>query len=86
MTTYRLKLEADPALADVRSLLDRLYEYNVEQTGRNDGQWLAIFLRDAKDQIVAGLYGWAWAGWLKITDFWVSSEARRQATAADAFP
>jgi len=78
MATYPLKLETEPALTDVRFLLDRLYEYNVEQTGRDDGQWLAIFLRNEKDQIVAGLYGWTWAGWLKITDFWVSTEARGQ--------
>jgi GNAT superfamily N-acetyltransferase len=78
MTTHRLKLETEPAFADVRFLLDRLYDYNVERTGRDDGQWLAVFARDEKDQIVAGLHGWTWGGWLKIDQLWVSPEERRQ--------
>ena len=78
MTTYQLKLEAEPAYADIRFLLDRLYEYNVKRTGRDDGQWLTIFLRDETDRIVAGLHGWTWGGWLKISFLWVSPEERRQ--------
>jgi len=75
---YRLKLETEPAYADVRFLLDRLYSYNVERTGRDDGQWVAIFSRDEKDQIVAGLHGWTWGGWLKVNYLWVSAEERRR--------
>src|ERR1700747_859284 len=78
MTTYQWKLETDPALDDVEFLRDRLYDYNVEQTGRDDGQYLSIFLRDEEDRIVAGVYGWTWAGWLRITEFWVSPEERRR--------
>lgn len=78
MTTYQWKLETEPALHDVEFLRDRLYDYNVEQTGRDDGQYLSIFLRDEEDRIVAGLYGWTWAGWLRITEFWVSPEERRR--------
>lgn len=43
MTTHRLQLETEPANADVKFLLDRLYRYNVERTGRDDGQLLAVF-------------------------------------------
>jgi ribosomal protein S18 acetylase RimI-like enzyme len=76
MATHPLKLETEPALEDVTFLGDRLYDYNVEHTGRDDGQWLAFFLRDEKDQIVAGLHGWTWSGWLKINYLWVSVEER----------
>jgi GNAT superfamily N-acetyltransferase len=78
MTTYRLRIETEPANADVKFLLDSLYRYNVERTGRDDGQLLAILLRDEMDRIVAGLYGWTWGGWLKIEYLWVSLEERRQ--------
>jgi hypothetical protein len=60
MSTYRFQLETEPVHADVRLLLEGLYHYNVEHTGRDDGQWLAIFLRDETDRIVAGLHGWTW--------------------------
>ena len=76
MTTHRLKLETEPAAEDVRFLGDRLYDYNVEHTGRDDGQWLAFFLRDEKNQIVAGLHGWTWSGWLKINYLWVGAVER----------
>jgi GNAT superfamily N-acetyltransferase len=78
MPTYPLKLETEPAPGDVRYLGERLYDHNVEHTGRSDGQWLAIFTRDEKDRIVAGLHGWTWAGWLKINYLWVSADERRQ--------
>jgi len=58
MDTKHFNLEADPTFADVRVLEDRLYEYNVEKTGADDGQRLAIFLRDAQQTIYAGLEGW----------------------------
>jgi GNAT superfamily N-acetyltransferase len=78
MKAYLLKLETEPAPGDVRYLGERLYDYNVEHTGRDDGQWLAIFLRDEQDRIVAGLHGWTWAGWMKINYLWVSPEERRR--------
>jgi hypothetical protein len=60
MKSSLLKLETAPAPGDVSYLGARLYDYNVEHTGRDDGQWLAIFSRDDKDRIVAGLHGWTW--------------------------
>ena len=78
MTMIGLKLETEPAPEDVRYLAARLYDYNVEHTGRDDGQWLAIFSRDERDRIVAGLHGWTWAGWLKINYLWVSADERRR--------
>jgi hypothetical protein len=53
-----LVVETSPALEDVRFLEDRLYDYNVEQTGVGDGQWLAIFVRDHQQTIRAGAEGW----------------------------
>jgi GNAT superfamily N-acetyltransferase len=78
MTTYSMKIETEPAYADVRFLLESLYRHNVEQTRRDDGQEIAIFSRDEKEQIVAGLHGWTWGGWLKVNYLWVSAKERRQ--------
>jgi GNAT superfamily N-acetyltransferase len=70
-------IEDDPSHEDVRALEDGLYRYNVEQTGRSDGRWLAIFVRDADGTAIAGLSGWTWAGWLKVNNLWVRDDLRR---------
>jgi GNAT superfamily N-acetyltransferase len=69
-------IEDEPSPQDVRALEDGLYRYNVQQTGRNDGRWLAIFARDGDGRIMAGLSGWTWAGWLKVANLWVREELR----------
>src|SRR5262249_47811506 len=46
--------------------------------GFHDGKSLAIFLRDASGSIAAGLYGWTWAGCLKVNDLWVREDERRR--------
>ena len=73
-----LIIESHPALEDVRFLEDRLYEYGVEQTGVDDGQWLAIFLRDDQQTIQAGLKGWTWCGSCYIQTVWVHKDLRGQ--------
>ena len=79
----RFVIEEEPSSTDVRVLEDGLYRYNVEQTGRDDGQWLAIFVRDADGRVVAGLSGWTWAGWLKVNNLWVRPDLRRQGQGRD---
>jgi GNAT superfamily N-acetyltransferase len=73
-----LVVESHPAVADVRFLEDRLYEHNVAQTGVDDGQWLAIFVRDDQQQICAGLEGWTWCGSCLIRHVWVHEALRGQ--------
>jgi GNAT superfamily N-acetyltransferase len=71
-------VENHPAIEDVRFLEDRLYEYNTAQTGVDDGQWLAIFVRDGRQQICAGLEGWTWCGSCYIRHVWVHEDLRGQ--------
>jgi GNAT superfamily N-acetyltransferase len=73
-----LKIEVDPELKDIRFLEDRLYEYNVEQTGAGDGKWLTIFVRNDAGRIVAGLSGWTWCGACRVQTLWVRHDLRRQ--------
>ena len=78
MNVDHLTIETDPAMADVRFLEDRLYDYNVEQIGVDDGQWLAIFVRDDQQTIRAGLEGWTWCGSCYIRSVWVHRNVRSQ--------
>jgi GNAT superfamily N-acetyltransferase len=71
------RIETEPRPEDVRFIEDRLYDYNVEQTGVGDGQWLAIFIRDDNGDLAAGLHGWTWGGGCRVQTFWVRSDLRR---------
>lgn len=73
-----LVAETEPAFADVRFLEDRLYEYNVEQTGVDDGQWLALFVRDDQQTIRAGVEGWTWCSSCYIRTVWIHQDFRGQ--------
>ena len=73
---YRLTVEDAPAEADTDVLAFGLEAYN-------EGRWpqhppwrpLAIFLRD-ETQIVAGLAGETYCGWLFVKNLWVSEGLR----------
>jgi GNAT superfamily N-acetyltransferase len=78
MDMDKLKIEVEPRPADIRILDDRLYDYNVEQTGADDGKWLTIFVRDDAGEVVAGLHGWTWCDAGKVERLWVRKDLRRQ--------
>lgn len=57
-------------------LEDRLYEYNVQATGIDDGDWLSVLVRDDDGAIVAGLGGTTWGGTLEVRQLWVHASRR----------
>ena len=71
-----LIVETHPRQEDVQCLDERLYEYNAAQTGVDDGQWLAIFVRDAQHTICAGIKGWTWCGSGYISALWIEERLR----------
>jgi GNAT superfamily N-acetyltransferase len=73
-----IMMEVRPTLEDMQFLEDRLYDYNVEQTGIDDGQEFAFFVRDDHREIRAGVAGWMWGGSCYIRSFWVHQELRGQ--------
>lgn len=78
MDVEHLTVESEPVLEDVRFLEDRLYDYNVEKTGVDDGQWLALFVRDEQGTIRAGIEGWTWCDSCYIRNVWVHEDLRGQ--------
>jgi GNAT superfamily N-acetyltransferase len=77
MNGLQLTIESQPAAQDIEFLEDRINEYNIAQTGFNDGKLLAIFVREA-DTMVAGLFGWTWGGCCEVRFLWVHEQRRGQ--------
>ena len=73
-----LVINTEPTPDEVQYLEDRIYEFNSAATGIADGEWLAIFVRDGDDRIVAGLCGNTWGGYCEIRQFWVEEARRKQ--------
>lgn len=76
MPTFTLTIEDHPSTASVRFLEDRVHQHNVQQTHRARGRSLGVFIRDPNGEVVAGLNGWTWAGWLGIASLWVREDLR----------
>jgi ribosomal protein S18 acetylase RimI-like enzyme len=76
MPDEQLRVIEEPSGDDVYFLAERIYEYNVAQTGLRDGRLLGIFVRDDAGTIVAGLDGWTWGGCLYVDHLWVHESLR----------
>jgi ribosomal protein S18 acetylase RimI-like enzyme len=78
MDTSELALEDNPNPSDLEFLEDQINRYNVAVTGIVDWYPLAIFMRDERGQIVAGVNGGMWGGYLEIKNLWVHEALRGQ--------
>jgi ribosomal protein S18 acetylase RimI-like enzyme len=58
-------------------LEDRIYAFNVEQTGIDDGRMLSLVVRDASGRAVAGALGHTWGGTCELKTVWVDAPLRR---------
>jgi GNAT superfamily N-acetyltransferase len=70
--------KSSPSSDELKFLEDRLYEHNRAQTGQDDGQLFAFFVRNDQQEIVAGLSGWTWAQACEIQTLWVHPAWRGQ--------
>lgn len=63
---------------DIQFLDDRIYDFNASRTGISDAKLISILLRDDRNAIVAGLYGWTWGGCCEVRILWVDESRRGQ--------
>jgi len=78
MNTNHVMTKSVPSSEELEFLEDRLYEFNSAQTGQDDGQLFAFFIRNDQQEIVAGLSGWTWANACEIRTLWVHPAWRGQ--------
>jgi len=67
-----------PTPEEIQFMEDRVYEFNRDQTGLDDGESFAFFVRNEQDETVAGLSGWTWANACEIRTLWVHPNLRGQ--------
>jgi len=66
---------------DAAALEDRLYEFNAAATGRADGRDLGFVVEEARE-MVAGAFGYTWAGIAELRYVWVREDRRGQGVGA----
>jgi GNAT superfamily N-acetyltransferase len=76
--THSLSIELDPDPADRQVVGRGIDEYNVQQAGDMHHQPLTIFIRNGAGQVIAGLLGDTYWGWLAINLLWVEDAWRRR--------
>lgn len=67
------------AAAELHALLDeRIYEFNLQATGINDGRLFSGTVKDDTGNIIAAINGHSWGGCCHILHLWVHESRRRQ--------
>ena len=76
MSDELLRVTDEPAASDLEFLEDQIDEFNGATTGYRDGRYLAIFVRDDRGAIRAGLSGHTWGGCAEVKFLWVREGER----------
>jgi GNAT superfamily N-acetyltransferase len=72
----RVSIEPDAAESAARFVRDRLNSYNVTATGHAEYFPVSIFLRGPDAEVLGGLLGGTWGGWLHVSNLWVADAVR----------
>jgi GNAT superfamily N-acetyltransferase len=71
-------VESSPQSIDVESLEDHINSLNIQRTGFDDYLPLAIFVRNERGEVEAGVCGFTWGGCCEIKTLWVHEVRRGQ--------
>lgn len=74
--TCTLTLETNVTKEDREAIVSGLVAYNQSQVGIRDSQDLAIVLRNSEGEVVGGVLGASFYGWLHIDILWVHESLR----------
>ncbi len=74
----RLSIETQPSTADIDKIGNALDAYNRQFLGETGYSRMGLFVRNEGGEILAGLAGSTYAGWLFVADLWVHADLRRR--------
>jgi GNAT superfamily N-acetyltransferase len=74
----RLSFEDQPSATDWEKLGIALDRYNREFLGETGFSRMGFFVRDDRGNVMAGLVGTTYAGWLFVAELWVHADLRRR--------
>jgi ribosomal protein S18 acetylase RimI-like enzyme len=75
---YALMLSSTPLSKDAEHIREKLNEYNLLYTEAEIHHDISAFWRDENGNLIAGLLGNTFWGWLHIEDLWVSENLRNR--------
>ncbi|WP_376705787.1 GNAT family N-acetyltransferase [Mesorhizobium sp. ISC25] len=78
MDNTTLETTADPLPHELAFLGERLTAFNDSDVGASGRKTLAVFVRDKRGAIVAGISGYTAWGWLYVQWLWVDEKLRGQ--------
>lgn len=78
MNNLTITVEAQPKTEDRRKIFDELQRSNASQIHDSGLKSLTVLLRDAEDNVVGGLLGETYWGWLNVEQMWIEESLRQQ--------
>ena len=76
MSNLTIAVETHPKDEEKRKIFDELHRYNASQTNDADCPGITVFLRDAEKNLVGGLLGETYWGWLYVEFMWIEESLR----------
>lgn len=75
-----LELVFDPLPGEALTSLveDHVIRAGIASTGASDWHPVRFFLKSARGEVLGGLTGYVWGGWLHVNFLWVSETLRGQ--------
>jgi ribosomal protein S18 acetylase RimI-like enzyme len=75
---YLIEVQADLTPGDMNVMVKALSEFNASKVGGEMPRYLMITMRDKEQNLVGGLVGATYLGWLQVHTVWMSDTLRGQ--------
>lgn len=78
MDPLRIEFETTADEAARQFIINSVDSHNIAATGISNYHPLNLFLRSPRDEILGGLLGYVWGGWLQVQHLWVAEQFRHR--------